>query len=45
MQYVMPVEVLITLNAGKVRLKRKHLRLFGPAKDLICTNMVCPNLT
>ena len=45
MQYVMPVEVLIALNAGTVRLKRKHLRLFGPVKDLICTYVVCPSLT
>ena len=36
MQYVMPVEVLVTLNVGTVKLKRKHLHLFGPARDLIC---------
>ena len=45
MQYVMPVEVLVTLNVGTVKLKRKHLRLFGPARDLICTCMVYPSLT
>ena len=33
MRYVMPVEVLVTPNVDTVKLKRKHLRLFGPAKD------------
>ena len=44
-QYVMLVEVLVTLNVGTVKLKRRHLRLFGPAKDLICTCVAYPSLT
>ena len=35
MHYVMPVEVLVTLNVITVKLKRKQLGLFDPAKDLI----------
>lgn len=45
MQYVMLVEVLVTLNTGRVKLKKRHLCLFGPAKDLICTCVVYRNLT
>ena len=37
--------VLVTLNVGTLKLKRKYLRLFGPARDLICTCMVYPSLT
>ena len=33
MRYIMPVEVLVMLNFDIAKLKRKHLRLFGPAKD------------
>ena len=44
-RYVMPVEVLVMPNVDTAKLKRKHLRLSGPAKDLICTCMAYPSLT
>lgn len=41
----MLVEVLVTLYVATVKLKRRHLCLFGLAKDLICICVVYPSLT